>query len=229
MKPTQNVQCEAGILAGPRGKMPRLRRSGILPLMLLLSISAWAANINGVGVSLNLPTTDLSSGGAQTNGAGGRLLSAGTPARGMVSLNTLESRLIIEPLYAAPGGASGGAPAADFTADALSGGAPLEVQFTDLSSGGWYEIMSWTWDFGDGSPMNSERNPQHTYATPGIYTVTLTILTAGGSASELKDNYITVSQGVPATGRWGLIILMLVFLSEGGMLAHRRNRRTGTK
>lgn len=47
----------------------------------------------------------------------------------------------------------------------------LTVLFTDMSTG---EPLSWIWDFGDGG-ASTERNPSHTYARPGTYTVRLTI------------------------------------------------------
>lgn len=37
------------------------------------------------------------------------------------------------------------------------------------------EIVEYTWDFGDGSPVSHEANPSHTYAEEGTYTVTLTV------------------------------------------------------
>ncbi len=188
----------------------------------LLPATVLAANINGRGASLKLPAAELSSGGAQTVGAGGRLLSAGTPGSGVVSLSASEARLIIEPLYAAPGGPGGGAPIADFTVDRLAGTAPLEVQFTDLSSGGWYEILAWTWDFGDGSPYSSEQNPQHTYEETGTYWVTLTILTPGGTATTTRDEYITVEQPVPVAGWAGLLLLAVVLTGSGIFWARRR-------
>jgi PKD repeat protein len=43
-----------------------------------------------------------------------------------------------------------------------------QVQFTDTSSG----ASTWDWDFGDGSRA-SVRNPMHTYAVRGSYTVVL--------------------------------------------------------
>jgi PKD repeat protein len=43
-----------------------------------------------------------------------------------------------------------------------------QVQFTDTSSG----ASTWDWDFGDGSRA-SVRNPMHTYAVRGTYTVVL--------------------------------------------------------
>ena len=46
----------------------------------------------------------------------------------------------------------------------------LSLQLTDLSTG----ASSWLWNFGDGNTSTTQ-NPSHTYATPGTYTVTLTV------------------------------------------------------
>jgi len=59
----------------------------------------------------------------------------------------------------------------------------LTVLFADISTG---EPVSWIWDFGDGG-ASTERNPSHTYAKPGNYTVKLTILNEFGiSATASK-------------------------------------------
>ena len=80
------------------------------------------------------------------------------------------------------------APTVDFTANPVSGNAPLDIQFTDASTG---TITSYSWDFGDGSTSTSQ-NPSHTYAGAGIYTVTLTAGNTGGSDTMTRTNYITV-------------------------------------
>jgi len=80
---------------------------------------------------------------------------------------------------------------AAFSGYPQSGGAPLQVDFLDYST----RATTWLWDFGDGT-NSTERNPTHTYATPGTYTVSLTVTDgAGGSATETKYEYIR------ATGR----------------------------
>ncbi|MBK8362290.1 MAG: PKD domain-containing protein [Bacteroidetes bacterium] len=61
---------------------------------------------------------------------------------------------------------------ANFTADNVSGCAPLLVVFTDASTG---NPSSWDWNFGDGSGNSTLQSPQHNFTTPGQYTVTLTI------------------------------------------------------
>jgi PKD repeat protein len=78
---------------------------------------------------------------------------------------------------------------ADFETNTTEGCAPLEIDFTDLSSG---NPVSWTWNFGDGG-SSSMQNPIYTFETPGTYTVMLTIVDAeNNNDTEVKTEYITV-------------------------------------
>jgi len=82
-------------------------------------------------------------------------------------------------------------PDADFSATPLSGTAPLNVAFTDLSSN---TPTSWAWDFqNDGTDDSTLQSPSYTYSAAGTYTVKLTATNAGGSDTETKTDYITVS------------------------------------
>lgn len=47
------------------------------------------------------------------------------------------------------------------------------VNFTDSSTAGQGTIVSWNWDFGDGS-TGTGQNPSHNYTAPGTYNVSLT-------------------------------------------------------
>ncbi|MDO9540004.1 MAG: PKD domain-containing protein [Methanocalculus sp.] len=88
----------------------------------------------------------------------------------------------------------GAPPVANFTGTPTSGTRPLSVVFTDTSTG---TPTSWSWTFGDGN-SSTLQNPTHQYVTAGIYTVTLTATNAGGSDTETKTGYITVSEpGTP--------------------------------
>ncbi|MEM9930810.1 MAG: PKD domain-containing protein, partial [Bacteroidota bacterium] len=70
---------------------------------------------------------------------------------------------------------------------------PYQVAFFDQSSG----AKSWLWNFGDGD-TSSQANPVHQYATPGNYTVTLTIDgICGGNDTETKTNLVRVSPAPP--------------------------------
>ena len=79
---------------------------------------------------------------------------------------------------------------ADFVGAPVSGTAPLDVAFTDLSVNG---PVSWTWNFGDGNGSN-DQSPTHTYAATGTYTVSLTVADGGGNVdTETKSAYIVVA------------------------------------
>ena len=86
-----------------------------------------------------------------------------------------------------------GNPSASFLVNVLQGEKPLEVKFTDTSSPGSYEILGWTWAFGDGT-VSTEQNPTHTYSEAGTYSVTLTLNTTKGEVKVEKADYITVSE-----------------------------------
>ena len=83
------------------------------------------------------------------------------------------------------------APTASFTASATSGTAPLNVQFTDTSTG---VPTSWAWDFADGGSSTSQ-TPSHTFAANGTYVVQLTATNLQGSTSASKT--ITVADAPP--------------------------------
>ncbi|WP_292387532.1 PGF-pre-PGF domain-containing protein [Methanosarcina sp. UBA5] len=72
-------------------------------------------------------------------------------------------------------------PVADFNSNVTEGYAPLTVQFNDLSQ----KAASRIWDFnGDGQPDSSDTNPVYVYASPGTYTVNLTVSNGNGTASK---------------------------------------------
>jgi PKD repeat protein/frataxin-like iron-binding protein CyaY/DMSO/TMAO reductase YedYZ molybdopterin-dependent catalytic subunit len=83
------------------------------------------------------------------------------------------------------------APTAAFSANVTSGQAPLTVLFTDSSTG---TPTSFAWDFNnDGVIDSSDQDPVWTYSGAGIYTVNLTASNAIGSDSEIKSDYISVT------------------------------------
>ncbi|HPA08584.1 MAG TPA: PKD domain-containing protein [Methanoregulaceae archaeon] len=86
-------------------------------------------------------------------------------------------------------------PVANFTANVTTGYAPLTVLFTDLSTNNPTE---WGWDFEtDGTIDALVPDPVQTYASPGVYTVSLTVLNTEGSDTEIKLDYITVLEPDP--------------------------------
>ncbi len=61
------------------------------------------------------------------------------------------------------------------------------VNFTDQSSDSDGSIVSWLWNFGDGN-TSSAQNPVHTYATDGIYNVSLTVTDDGNATGNVSKN-----------------------------------------
>ncbi len=99
---------------------------------------------------------------------------------------------------------------ADFLGDPQTGEYPLTVTFTDLSTG---TIDTWDWDFGDGFTAN-DQNPVHTYDSPGLFEVSLTVTGPAGTDTETKTDYIEVTypaptadfEGSPTSGNIPLVV-----------------------
>lgn len=82
-------------------------------------------------------------------------------------------------------------PVADFSASPTSVCVNTNVQFTSLTTGNFNNLQ---WTFPGGTPPASiALNPIVTYASVGVYSVTLTAIGPGGSDTETKNNYITVN------------------------------------
>ncbi|MEJ2658737.1 MAG: PKD domain-containing protein, partial [Desulfobacterales bacterium] len=78
-------------------------------------------------------------------------------------------------------------PAADFTYDTRR----KRVTFTDRSIDSDGTIVSWYWDFGDGS-TGTGKNPSHWYREFGTYTVTLTVVDDQGDKNT-QSKTVTLS------------------------------------
>lgn len=87
---------------------------------------------------------------------------------------------------------------ADFIADKTSGIAPLTVSFTDQSVG---SVESWQWNFGD-EATSSDQHPEHTYDTPGIYSVSLTVSDGVNQSTETKSEFIHVIEPIHEPSGW---------------------------
>ncbi len=68
--------------------------------------------------------------------------------------------------------------------------APYLIHFSDTTM----DVVSWDWDFGDGSPHATTQFPSHTYAQPGTYTVVLNIVLQSGCMTSLST---TITLGYP--------------------------------
>ncbi len=137
------------------------------------SITSWAWTFGDGGTSTNQnPSYEYTSAGTYTvtltvTGPGG---SDGETKNGYITVNPCVS------------------PTAGFTGSPTSGDYPLNVSFTNSSSG----ATSYSWNFGDGG-SSTATNPSHTYTAAGTYTVTLTATNACGSDQDVKTDYITVT------------------------------------
>jgi PKD repeat protein len=100
------------------------------------------------------------------------------------------------------GGCSGIGSHADFTKDYGTvyknnqGLVPLTVSFTDKSTG----AASWTWDFGDASPISLEKNPVHTYTKGSAEgteaKITLTIWGTCPGDVSIREDYLYIYDNV---------------------------------
>ena len=100
---------------------------------------------------------------------------------------------------------------ADFSGTPTSGTAPLNVGFTDQSTG---SPTLWSWDFdNDGTVDATSQNPSHSYSNGGTYTVSLTVSDGTDSDTETKTNYILVNEpSVP--GEWNIQTVEMTFGME---------------
>ena len=96
--------------------------------------------------------------------------------------------------------AGAAAPVANFTATPTNGTSPLNVDFTDTSTG---TVTGWAWDFNnDGIIDSTLQNPTYTYNNGGTYTVNLSVTGPAGTDTEIKTNYITVTVNTIADTAW---------------------------
>ena len=73
-----------------------------------------------------------------------------------------------------------------------------DVTFTNSST----NATSYSWDFGDGG-TSAESNPTHTYATDGLYTVTLTATGAAGSIMASQTFLVCTNKAFTASDLHG--------------------------
>lgn len=74
----------------------------------------------------------------------------------------------------------------------LKGCIQNELSFKDASTSAAGAMVSWLWDFGDGSTA-TEQHPKHTYLSTGVFHVTLITKTANGCESLPVKQDITIN------------------------------------
>jgi PKD repeat protein len=99
---------------------------------------------------------------------------------------------------------------AKFSASAVNAKTGETIQFNPQIAGG-FTPYSYTWDFGDGK-TSTDSNPQHSFAKPGKYTITLKVTDdRANTVTETRTDYITITQGGwsaagVASGAWGALL-----------------------
>lgn len=69
-----------------------------------------------------------------------------------------------------------------------SGCAPLTVNFINNSVNG----ISYVWNFGDGSPVDTDYNTSHTFTNPGTYTVSLSAFNSNSCIRVTDTGHLTI-------------------------------------
>jgi len=85
---------------------------------------------------------------------------------------------------------------AEFTASPTVGSPGTTVTFTNLSGG---DVVTSTWNFGDGSQslaVTYTGTVTHTYTTPGVYTVTLTVEDGVDTDVRTRTAYIQIAHRI---------------------------------
>ncbi len=86
------------------------------------------------------------------------------------------------------------APSAEFSFAPLYPEEGETISFTDDSTDSDGSVVSWNWDFGDGS-TSTLQNPTHSYATNGYYTVSLSIEDDDGAIDDYSTMIIVTDPG----------------------------------
>ena len=119
-----------------------------------------------------------------------------TPGTKQVALTVRDSNncieTLVEPIYWVP------APAEIIVAPSIFNGCSPQFVFFDNLSTPIDETYDILWDFGDGT-TSSEISPEHVYEEPGIYSVTVDIVSPIGCAiDDAFPNWITVRESPEA-------------------------------
>jgi PKD repeat protein len=86
-------------------------------------------------------------------------------------------------------------PAFNPVALTCTGQVPLAIRFVPLAT---TTVTKYLWNFGDGPDFASDAAPDHVYATPGVYTVTIIATGMGGGlVSKVHAGFIIVQANGP--------------------------------
>ncbi len=100
-------------------------------------------------------------------------------------------------------------PAAEFSVSCVD----VSCGFVDESVDPDGSVVSWLWDFGDGS-TSTVQSPTHVYAGVGFYDVTLTVTDDGGETGAVTRQVVVPAPGQGVQGDW-----VGVYGADGHVLA----------
>lgn len=73
------------------------------------------------------------------------------------------------------------------------------VSFTASATSTTNKAISYSWDFKDGTPLDTRQNPSHIFTAPGIYPVTVTISEAGNEEVAVRTINATITDAVKSS------------------------------
>lgn len=122
-------------------------------------------------------------------------------------------------------------PSASFTDNSVLDCAPLVVDYTNTSSGG----VSYVWDFGDGSPIDTSFSPTHTYQNLTQFIdndlLTLIVTSANGCTDTAQKNIVVYPEpqfGFSINPDSGCSPLLVTFPSVIGAVDYQWDFGDGT-
>jgi PKD repeat protein len=93
----------------------------------------------------------------------------------------------------------------------------LDCSFTSTSSDPDGAIVSYSWNFGDGSAPSTAQNPPHSYAASGAYAVTLTVTDNQGAQDNVSHSVSVQSNRAPivSAGPEQSVLVSALFSLDG--------------
>lgn len=86
---------------------------------------------------------------------------------------------------------------ASFTSNLTRGVSPLSIQFNDTSQPS-ATVTNWSWNFGDNTPVSTQKDPVHTFYGANNYMVNLTVWNTTTGARGSTENNIEVVEPIYA-------------------------------
>jgi len=123
-------------------------------------------------------------------------------------------------------------PVAAFNFGPASPDTETNVQFTDYSNDPDGTIVTWRWDFGDGSTANTQ-SPAHRFLAAGTYSVMLTVTDNDGATNSASTNIQIVAAPLGGGPRvaglgiaeWMIVALIVIAIAVVAIVLVGRQRR----